>query len=217
MSNFKTLSTFFNKNCSLTRLVNEITDATIFDYILDGFYDNFFNIDTATEYWVEIWGIIVNQGRAIKIPSVGDFFGFAGDDGAKTFNEAPFFDGEPSVTSFTITDLELYRHTIKTKQLINISDCSIPSLNAIVAYFFEDAGASFVTDGYNMSITYWLAVAANSDQALIFSDPAFCPRPAGVLVNLKFNEVYSNGYDFFGFAGSLFKTFNEAPFIDETL
>lgn len=216
MPNYKTLSTFFNKDCSLTRLVNEITTAIDFSYILDGFYDNFFNIDSASSYWVEIWGRIVGLDRAVKLLN-NDAFGFAGSN-AKTFNEGSFFGGDPAGNSFTISNLTLYRHAIKTKQLINISGCTIPELNEIVAYFFDDAAASFVTDNYDMTITYWLAVAETDDKAIIFTSPVFCPRPAGVRVKFKYNEVYSPiNYEFFGFDGSRYKTFNEAPFYDESL
>lgn len=211
MPNYKTLSTFFNKDCSLTRLVNAITSAADFSYILDGFYENFFNIDTASEYWLEIWGRIVGQDRAVKRLNA-NVFGFKGSKG-KTFNNAPFFDGSPLGNSLTITDLTLYRHAIKTKQLINISGCTIPELNAIVAYFFDDAGASFVTDNYDMTITYWLAIAETDDKAILFSSPDFCPRPAGVRVKFKYNQTYTpTNYNYFGFKGSRGKTFNNAPF-----
>ena len=216
MSNYKTLSTFFNKDCSLTRLVNAITEAIDFNYVLDGFYDNFFNIDTASDYWLDVWGRIVGLDRAVKLLD-NNCFGFAGS-GGKTFNEAPFFSGSPLSNSFTIANTELYRHAIKTKQLINISDCSIPSLNAVVSYFFDDNGASFVVDNYDMSITYWLAIAETDDKAIIFTSPVFCPRPAGVKVKFKFNQTFSPAnYDFFGFDGTRYKTFNQAPFYDETL
>lgn len=180
--NYKTLSTFFNKNCSVTRLINEITNSINFQYVIDGFFDNFFNIDTASGYWLDIWGRIVGLPRAVEYLD-NNCFGFDGS-GGETFNQAHFFNGSPISTSFTILDDDLYRLAIKTKQLINISDMSITTLTAIVKYFFNSS--CYAVDNYDMSITYKIYDLESSDKALIFSSPVFCPRPAGVSVNFEY-------------------------------
>ena len=66
---------------------------------LDDFYNLIWNVDTAEDYGLDIWGRIVAINRVLKVQANDPWFGFeeATATSAWPWNQGIFYDGEPLV------------------------------------------------------------------------------------------------------------------------
>jgi len=185
MSNLKTLSTFFNRNFSLTRIANAIAIEFNAQYILDDIYTHFFNIQTADGAWLDAWGRIVAMPRSVALPS-NNYFGFK-DTPFTPFNHAPFYGGTPDLSNVTMSDT-IYRKAIKAKALANRSGRTIPDINAVLELFMDVD--CYAIDGYDMTITLSIDPlwAGSTELAVVMSD-VLGLRPAGVKMNVTVRVV----------------------------
>jgi hypothetical protein len=126
----------------LTNFANAIDPTTNFV----SFFDLIMNVDTAVGYGLDVWGRIVGVNRVILIVTPLPYFGFEESNEAVGFNQAPFYGGQSTTTSFTLTD-QGYRLLILTKAFANISQCAIPVLNKMLLTLFPHRGNCYVTEG----------------------------------------------------------------------
>jgi hypothetical protein len=148
----------------------------------DAFFNLIWNVQTAQGIGLDIWGRIVGCSRIIEVPSAGAFLGFeeAGDPTARTpWNQAPWFSGATASSSFPLTD-DAFRLLIYAKALANITDGSIPGLNAILLTLFPGRGDAFVTDGGDMTMTYEFEFPLTPVELAIVSSAGILPTPTGV-------------------------------------
>ncbi len=115
------------------------------DANLENFYNYVFNVETAIGAGLDVWGRIVNIGRIVDIPA-GPYFGFGEAGDRVGFGQGPFYDGEPTTSSYSLTDA-VYRQLIFAKAAYNITDGSIPAINAILMNLFPGRGNAYVFDG----------------------------------------------------------------------
>ena len=141
----------------LTSIITSFAAAVDQTENFQSFYDNVWNVDTATGYGLDLWGRIVGVSRVLEITTMaGNWFGFAGTGakgfytGSKTQSGGTFYTGAGLTTtsSYTIIDDD-YRLLIKAKMAANITDCSIPSLNNILRALFPNRGNAYVVDNYS--------------------------------------------------------------------
>ena len=152
------------------------------DFIND-FYKDVFNIDTANEFGLTIWGKILNFSRYI------------------------------AYTTGTIhyLDIEEYRFLLKAQMLRFTNRGTVPEINDFLYKLFDDKGHKcYVQDNYNMTMTYILRKDFSDKQWLIdwLTDPSqtyldWLPRPAGVRITIVTGYV-----DFMGFEGSELESFD---------
>lgn len=144
------------------------------NFIRDFFW-NIFNIDTANEFGLTIWGKMLGLDRNVV-----------------------FIGGE----SHYLTT-EQYRFLLKGQILkFNMKNVSVPEINKYLRVIFnlEDNSQAFVKDNQDMTITYNITkdmglLQEEITQLLNYYD--FLPRPAGVGVNVVLSY---EGY--FGFEGA---------------
>lgn len=144
------------------------------NFIRDFFW-NIFNIDTANEFGLTIWGKMLGLDRNVV-----------------------FIGGE----SHYLTT-EQYRFLLKGQILkFNMRNVSVSEINKYLRVIFnlEDNSQAFVRDNFDMSITYVITkdmglLQEEITQLLNYYD--FLPRPAGVGVNVVLSY---DGY--FGFEGA---------------
>jgi len=173
---------------------NEAVDPT---YDLAQFYANIWNVATAVGNGLDIWGQIVGVSRYLQIPAT-PYFGYeeaytvpTAATGAQPFNQAPFYNGVQATNTFALSDAQ-YRQLIMVKAAANISNLSIPSINALLRAEFgvnngtDPYGAAYVQDLGNMSFNYYLNFHPNSTQIAIIQNSGVFPRPAGVQANLVY-------------------------------
>jgi len=203
MSRHKTIYTQYQRdNSNLADIIDRIALGLSIDSDLQGFYDNFYNINTATGVWLDIWGVIVGVDRYLQVPSDNVFFGFQEGD-ALPFNDGIFYSGTTTTDTFALSD-DVFRRVLIAKAMANIAACDAFSLNTILTYFFQDRGKCYVTQPANMTMNYIFEFYLTAWEKALFTQHKVFPRPAGVLVNAielpselwGFNEAF--GYEGFG-------------------
>lgn len=154
---------------------------------IDAFFDDIWNIDTATGIGLDLWGRIVGVGRVLKINTVGGFFGFneAGNVSANPFNSAPFYSGQQINSNFIVSDAG-FRTMILAKALANICSGSIPAINQILLLLFPGRGNCYVVDGLNMTMQYVFKFQLTPLEAAIVGQSGILPRMTGVSSTVNF-------------------------------
>jgi hypothetical protein len=178
----------------LTQLI-----ANFFQYIdptqlIDSFYDNVFNINTAQGYGLDVWGRRVGiPTRTINVAS-GKNLGFAEallvppgqvDTNVDPFNQSPFYAGGGLTSSYALSDTS-FRMLIFAKALSNISNGSIPAINQLLRNLFPGRGNCYVIDNLNMTMTYYFTFALTSVEQAILGQTTVLPTPAGVAASIVF-------------------------------
>lgn len=171
-------------------------------------YLNIFNPKTARGVGLDIWGRIVGASRTISLPG-GPFFGFSIDSGnfrAKDQSPgAPFWNGAASYVVSELDD-EDFRQLIFWKAAANIASAEAPALNELLQRLFPGQTAYIVETGV-MAIRVVSLFALSNTQEAFFRRYGLLAKGAGVGVSWL-----PVPYTVFGFAGTGFAPFNQAPF-----
>lgn len=149
-------------------------------YDMEQFYQDIWDVTTAVGYGLDVWGRIVGVSRVISIP-VGDYLGFE-EQGTtvQSFGFGPFYSGEQATQNYALSD-SAFRQLIYAKALFNISNGSIPSINAILRTLFPNApGNAYCTDGNNMTMTYTFNFQLTPVEEAILTQTGVLPKPTGV-------------------------------------
>ena len=169
--------------------------------LLDDFYNNIWNIETAVGYGLDVWGRILGVTRYISIPTANlDVVGFSTPDNAwDTMSSAPLWGGYPSSsTQFALSD-DSFRTLLFAKALSNISDCSALAINQMLQLLFSTQGKCYVVDTGNMTMLLVFEFQLDQISLSILQQSGIIPRPAGVLAYII------TGFDpltTFGFLGT---------------
>lgn len=140
------------------------------------FFDKIFDISTAEGWGLDNWGRILGQGRIVELPGV---FQFGFDlSGLQPFDQASFTPGDVT-RFFTMTD-PAYRTYLLLKAWINISDCTIPSLNKFLSIAFKNRGMAYVAETGAMKIEYRFGFLLTPFERLIMASPGIRPTPGCV-------------------------------------
>lgn len=157
---------------------NQVVDPTT---LIDDWYANVWNPQTATGYGLDVWGRIVGVSRVVKIVPT-KYFGFNQQvPGTTTFGLGAFYSGAATTQNYALSD-DVYRRLIFAKGLVNISDNSITTINKMLMSLFPTQGRAYVKDNGGMAIEYvfeWDMSAV--DQAIAISS-GILPRPSGCSV-----------------------------------
>jgi hypothetical protein len=145
------------------------------------FYDNIWNLDTASGYGLDVWGRIVNVPRTVTIPNTPLSFGFY--DGVfgdfAPFGQAPFVNGEGSTSNFELTD-SVYLQLILLKAYANITGISCQTLNVMLSTFFGPQGRAYANDYGEMVMGFTFEFYLSAADVSIFVQSGAIPRPTGV-------------------------------------
>jgi len=168
---------------NLNQYIDPSADITLW-------YNDLWNISTATGYGLDVWGRIVGVNRVLQVAPT-TYFGFTGPAGASgtTWNNGIFYEGEALTTNYSLTDAS-FRILILAKALFNISNGSIPATNQILVNLFGPngliplSGNAFVNDNLNMTLTYFFGQILTPLALSIVQQSGVIPRPAGVLATI---------------------------------
>jgi hypothetical protein len=187
----QTLLSQYVDSPTINSLLSSYNDAVEPSVDILNFYNNIWNVATAVGNGLDIWGQIVGVSRLLNTNTSGYYFGFeeaaSGTTGSQPFNQAPFYVGKTSTTTYALTDSQ-YRRLILVKAGFNISNNTAPSINALLRAEFstppegtnDPYGQAWVIDNLNMSFTYHLDFTPNAVQLAIITNSGVFPRPAGV-------------------------------------
>jgi hypothetical protein len=185
----ETLLSQYVSSPTLVALIEALNDAIDPATDLQKFYDNIWNVQTAVGYGLDVWGRIVGVDRVLQVSAQNIYFGFneaflhSSTQGSQPFNQQPFYSGPENTTSYALGDND-YRTLILAKAATNISDCSIPSINAILRYLFGSFGNAYVENTGAKTMNYRLNFTPTNVQIAIFQNTNVIPRPAGVKATL---------------------------------
>jgi hypothetical protein len=182
MKNWRqTVISQYNNSQTLLSLLESINEWISPDTNYENFFTLILNIDTAVGYGLDVWGRIVGVIRTLQVTS-GMYFGFAQQDDEElvgTFGQAPFYSGETVTSNFSLTD-DAFRQLILAKAAANITDGSIPSINAILMNLFSNRGNCWVSDNQNMTMTYNFNFVLQPFEIAIVTQSGVLPRSTGV-------------------------------------
>ena len=159
------------------------------------FYANIWDVNTAVGNGLDIWGLIVGCSRYLQVnetPYLGFDEAFTVPEdptGPQPFDQAPFYNGQPTSFVFAMSDAQ-YRQLIMVKAAANISNLSVPSINALLRAEFgvdngvDPYGPAYVQDLGGMEFNYYLDFVPSAAQIAIITNSGVFPRPAGVQANL---------------------------------
>jgi len=206
-----TIASQYSNSPTLLQLIESMSQY--FDPAADftAFYDAIWNIDTANDQGLSLWGKIVNVQRVLTV--TGTLSNFAFDEQgltAQPFGQAPFYAGESPTQTYVLTSVA-YRNLILTKALANISAGSAQSINALLRNLFSARGKCYVIDLGNMSMQFTFEFALRPYEIAIMTQSGVMPRPAGVSATVVQMDTGST----FGFAeaaGS--QPFNQGVFFN---
>jgi hypothetical protein len=166
----------------LTGIITAFNAAMDMTENFDNFFDLIWNVLTAQGYGLDVWGRIVGVSRTVQLPGNVTYLGFEEAGSSWTgFNQGGLYSGEGTTTNFNLSDDD-FRTLILAKAAGNISDGSIPSVNAILLALFPNRGACFVQDNQNMSVTYVFKFPLTAVELAIVSQANVLPTAAGVAI-----------------------------------
>lgn len=186
------------------------------------FYDDIFNFETAKDYGLDIWGVIVATTRYLDVER-GKFFGYYTSENSSrydpetyksfyTYDQQPFFYNRGTTTYFKLSTAS-WRMVLKTKMFINISDSTLPSLKQFVRMIFtktdgtEDIRNTVINNG-TMAVRF-LIYNSTEDRVAILKQYAQFATGAGISTSYG---IVPESY--FGFAGTDAVPFGQAEFSD---
>ena len=193
----ETLLSQYIDSPTLVGMLESFNDAIDPSIDIANFYTQIWNVATAVGNGLDIWGQIVGVSRNLQI-NASNYFGFDESvttptltTGAQPFNQAPFYLGVAATSTYALADAQ-YRRLILVKAAANISDLSVPSINALLRAEFGTSdginpyGKAYVIDNENMSFEYHLGFVPSAVQIAIINNSGVFPRPAGVSVLLTY-------------------------------
>lgn len=179
-------------------------------------YMSIFNPKTARGVGLDIWGRIVGASRTIEI-EYRSWFGFAGTGCAPFYSDdeswekvpwteqGTFWRGTPAYITSDLED-EGFRELIFWKASANIASAEAPALNELLQRIFPGQTAYIVETGV-MKIRVVSLFGLTDTQEALFRRYGLLAKGAGVGVSWL-----SMPHTVFGFAGTGFAPFNQAPF-----
>lgn len=193
----QTLLSQYVDSPTLTSIIESFSEAISPNNDIYNFYNNIWNVYTAVGSGLDIWGQIVGASRYLQI-GASNYFGYdeaftapTATTGPQPFNQAPFSQGVATTTTFALSDNQ-YRRLILVKAAANISDLSIPSINALLMAEFGTSdginpyGKAYVIDLGGMAFQYHFEFVPSAVQIAIVNNSGVFPRPAGVSVSLTY-------------------------------
>lgn len=173
----------------------------------DNWYDDVFNLETANQFGLVVWGILLNLQLYVNQPPPVDvpIFGFNGSDGVN------FDNGIFGVNSgqTVVLSVETQRLALRLRYLQLTTSGCVPEINRALKVIFADYGAAWLYDYHNMKQAYMFDFELPFEMKYLFDNYDILPRPAGV----------KSGYidltqQFFGFDGGEHLNFDNGIFGD---
>lgn len=145
----------------------------------DDWYRDVFDLRTANIFGLSVWAIIL--GQPIIFNNVADptkiAWGFDSDVYHKNFTRGNFaqLDGYTYVLSAagaqSLVQLRYFQLT---------SSGTVPEINRMLKYVFEDQGLAYLVDNGDMTQEYIFTFTLSAELEFIFKNFDVLPRPAGV-------------------------------------
>ncbi|MCP1274822.1 DUF2612 domain-containing protein [Gluconobacter albidus] len=194
----ETILAQFANDPSINTIIEGFNQAVDPSGLIDLFYDQVFNPQTAIGWGLDVWGRIVGVGRVLNVAETG-YIGFhEADDGTSViggFGYGIFYGGQGSTSNFALTD-DAFRTLIFAKAAANICDGSIASINAILMLLFSANGNIWVEETSEDVMTIRHNFIMTAVQAAMIEQTGVLCRPSTISVAYAFAWVPQPDTDF---------------------
>lgn len=141
-------------------------------------YRDVFNIDTAGDFGLSVWGRILNVGLGMPVDSTIGIPHFGFGIYHRNFGNGNFARGASGELALTT---EQKRLVIRLRYYQLISRGTVTEINEAMARIFGDLGVVFVRDSLDMSkITYVFKFEPSSSVRAVLDRMDALPRPSGI-------------------------------------
>ncbi len=144
----------------------------------DNWYDDVFNLETANEFGLSVWAIILQLPivveQTLPVPSRPPF-GF--DEYRRNFNRGNFYTGREDVNILTVADARI---ALRLRYYQLTCRPTVPEINKILSIIFADYGLAWVDDNNNMTMTYNLTFQLSNNLKSLIEGNDLLMRPSGV-------------------------------------
>lgn len=172
-------------SASTLKIVNSLRQSFSKDAVLEQFYNNVWNIDTALDYGLDCWGTIVGVTRYLQVDVTGTYFGFETPDDAWTpFDLGSFYPESTPGTDYYRLENDAFRLVILAKGLANITRATIPGINTVLNLLFGDSGLCYVEVVSDKELNYVFEFALTPLQRSIINYANVIPRPTATTINI---------------------------------
>jgi hypothetical protein len=168
-------------------------------------YTNVFNLQTANDFGLFVWSIILNipiQSTSIN-PVTQDIFGFG--QFKNNFNNGNFYN-DGSSSGFSTEERRLI---LKLRYYHLVANGAIPNTNKFLNFAFQGFGNCYIVDNLDMTVSCFFDFPITYKLLNFIKQYDLIPRCTGV--RMKFFSTLQN---IFGF-GEFRKNFNNGNFIGE--
>ena len=201
----ETLLAQYANSPTITALVQSFNDWIDPAVDLDALYRDIWDIETANEHGLDIWGRIVGIDRYLELDDSPAYTGFAEaqTEATRFTGPQPFggggtlFNGMPVSKTHRLAS-DAYRSVILWKAMANISDATIPSINRLLRFMFKGRGRAYAHDTGDMTLRYVFEFFLTPVEKAVLQQGKVVIKPAGV--NIQIIEPVKE--EFFGFAGT---------------
>lgn len=142
-------------------------------------FSNVFNVDTANDFGLAVWGRILDVGLGLNVESTIGLPHFGFGIHHQNFNNGPFAratNGEQALS----TDQK--RLIIKLRYFQLISRGAVTEINQFMGELFSPYGSVYVRDGLDMTMTYVFKFQPTSQIQTVLN-MGLLVQPAAVEVN----------------------------------
>lgn len=141
-------------------------------------FDDVFNLDTATEFGLSVWAIILNVPIIVI---VGESIPTKPTYGFGSFNQN-FENGNFSRSAGGAVSLnrEQARIVLKLRYYQITTRGTVTNINLFLKNVFADYGRVYIRDNLDMTITYVFTFQPSSQLQFVLEKYDILPRPAGV-------------------------------------
>jgi hypothetical protein len=186
----------YSNSPGIVNMANLLWQAVSPSEFIDDFYTNIWDVSTANTYGLDIWGKIVNLSRTMEYSDTNLYFGFreaqlevTTTTDPQPFNTYPFYDPTMSATGRVVLSDDYYRKAIMMKAMMNITDCTVPKMNAMLMYMFSSSGNAWVQHDGPRAMSYRFDFTPNTTDLAIIQNGNILPRPAGCVVSYIFETT----------------------------
>lgn len=168
---------------------------------------NVFDLRTANDFGLAVWGKILDESRDASVPGVGiDYPAFGFGQHKRNFGRGNFRRAD---AGYVRLGVEQYRLLLQLRYFKLISRGTVPEINAFMQRLFGDQANVYVLDPLDMSYAVYVFSAAPATwQRFVLEDMDALPRPAGVgsTVRVVSRQTFGFGAHHRNFSGNFAET-----------
>jgi hypothetical protein len=143
----------------------------------NNWYRDVFNLQTANEFGLQVWSIILDFPLFISKPNVGIFNAWGFGENRFNFGNGNFYNANGNTV---VLPLETNRLALKLRYFQLVTSGCVPEINRFLKYVFADYGLVYLDDNGGMTQTYKFTFPITWDLKFLFDNFDLLPRPAGV-------------------------------------